>query len=139
MGDNDLSRLEADVRVMNGSLTEMAKNMKELTAFMVEQASQAKANEEKFLRIHERIDANERESRDLEGSLLELTTRVIPAIQTEAAVKGSYWKIAAAISLPVATVVGSVLWAISTGSTSTDAKIAALITAVEALVKLNGG
>lgn len=140
MGDNnDLAELKAEQRHMNSTMADIADNVKKLTDFMVEQSAQARANEEKFLRIHQRIDDAEKRQREQEHSLLTLTTEVIPSIERDAAVKGAFWKMVGAVSIPVGTAIGSIVWATTKFNGDSAKELSLLKEAVQALVKLNGG
>lgn len=137
MGDNnDLADLKADMRHMNATMINIAENVKKLTDFMVEQSAQTRANEEKFLRIHQRVDDLQHRQDEHDRSMIVLTTDVIPSIERDAAVKGAFWKMVGAVSIPVGTAIGSIVWA--TSKVNTD-ELKLLREAIDALVKMNGG
>lgn len=96
------SKLDVEIRHINATLQSLSVSMTKLSDFMVEQSAQSRANEEKLIRIHQRIDNNEHRVNHIEQSLITLTTEVIPQIEQDAAIKGEYWKIVAAIALPLA-------------------------------------
>lgn len=140
MGDNnDLAELKAEQRHMNTTMMDIADNVKKLTDFMVEQSAQARANEEKFLRIHQRIDDGEKCQREQEHSLTVLTTEVIPSIERDAAVKGALWKMVGAVSIPVGTAIGSIVWAVTRFNNDSAKELSLLKEAIQALIKTNGG
>jgi len=140
MGDNnDLTELKAEQRRMNLTMADIASNVKKLTDFMVEQSAQSRANEEKFLRIHHRIDEADKRQHEQERSMIALTTEVIPSIERDAAVRGAFWKMVGAVSIPVGTAIGSVVWATTKLNGDSVKELSLLKEAVIALVKLNSG
>ena len=136
---SDLAELKAEQRHINSTMKDIADNVKRLTDFMVEQSAQARANEERFLRIHQRIDDAEKRQGEQEHSVTVLTTEVIPSIERDAAVKGAFWKMVGAVSIPMGTAIGSIVWATCRFSGKEAEELSLLKEAVQALVKLNSG
>jgi len=134
MSDNDLAELKVEQRHMTVAMSEIAESVKKLTQFMMEQHAVSRANEEKFTRLHARIDANQDRICEQERSMNTMTTEIIPSIERDAAVKGAFWKMVGAVSIPIATAIGTIVWA-----TSRFNDQSALTEAVQTLIKIQGG
>jgi hypothetical protein len=108
--ETDLAEMKADVRHTNKTMERVAKNVEKLTEFMVESSAQARATDEKFLRLHEQIDNVGHRTDENTHSINTMMTEIIPDLERDAAVKGQNWKIAGAVAVPICTVVGTGLW-----------------------------
>ena len=138
MSDNvAVSDLKADMSRMSATIESIADNVKKLTEFMVEHSAQSRANEEKFSRTHHRINDLEERVRDLEHSLMTLSTDVIPSIKSDAAVKGAFWRMVGAVSIPVMGCLWSVIWAMNKFADNSARDIALIKEAAQTLVKLS--
>jgi len=96
------------------SLSRVADSLDEMGRVMIEIMSSSRENDQKIIRIHERLDVSDQRINEQMQSLLTLSTDVIPGIEQEVA-KNSlssavFWKFMLGVIIPISTSLGAVLY-----------------------------
>lgn len=124
---------------MEKTLDRVADSIEKLAEFMVESKANEKATEQKFIRVHERIEGNEHRINEQGQSLLTLTTHEIPAIQQEVAKNtlsaSVFWRFFFMLIMPLCSGLGGIFYIFNR---SQEAQMQAIIDAIKLIAKSLG-
>ena len=99
---------------MEKSLDRMAVSIEKMADFMIETKASERANEQKIIRIHERIDCNDTRLNQQSRTLMAVTTEVIPHLEKEVVKNtlssGVFWKFIFMLVAPMCTGIGTILY-----------------------------
>ena len=97
--------VQAENKHIEKSLSRLADSVEKMVTAVNELAIQSKVTEEKFTRVHERIDEAQTAANQANQSIMTMTTQVLPDLEANVAVNSfssqKMWKIAFAITLPL--------------------------------------
>ena len=110
--------IREEVRVaqapMERTLNNLATSMEKLADHMIESKAIERSNEQKFIRVHERIDDNTHRMNEQTHSLVTLTTDVIPQLEREVTKNtlssGVFWRFIFILATPLCGGIGTVLY-----------------------------
>jgi hypothetical protein len=122
---------------MEKSLDRMAVSIEKMADFMIESKASERANEQKIIRIHERIDSNDSRLNEMNRAMIAVTTEVIPHLEQEVA-KNSlsssvFWKFIFMLVVPMCSGIGTVLYLFQ------ESQRAQLNAIIQALGNMSGG
>lgn len=96
------------------NLDRIAASIEKMADFMIETKANERANDQKFIRIHERIDNHDYRINEQNQGLITITTEVIPHIEQEVArntlSSGVFWKFIFMLVVPMCSGIGTVLY-----------------------------
>ncbi len=96
------------------NLDRIAASIEKMADFMIETKANERANDQKFIRIHERIDNHDYRISEQNQGLITITTEVIPQIEQEVArntlSSGVFWKFIFMLVVPMCSGIGTVLY-----------------------------
>lgn len=96
------------------NLDRIADSMEKMADFMIETKANESANDQKFIRIHERIDNHDYRINEQNQGLITIATEVIPHIEQEVArntlSSGVFWKFIFMLVVPMCSGIGAVLY-----------------------------
>lgn len=114
------------------TLDRVADSMEKMSDFMIDAEANNRANDQKFIRVHERIEGHEHRINDVNQSILTITTDVIPGIEQEVAKNtlssGVFWKFIFMLVVPLCSGVGTILYVFQS---SQKAQISAIVEAIK--------
>ena len=127
-------------RHLEQAITRLTESVDRVVHTVAELAAQSKANDEKFVRVHERIDEVHHMFEDTNRAMLTITTDTLPELETSVAVNSfsaeKMWKIAFVVAVPLV----SGMWAVlDSFSASQKEQTAIIAEAVRLLATAVGG
>ncbi len=122
------------------TLDRLANSMDKMADFMVETKASERANEQKFIRVHERIDDHDHRINAQNQGLMAVTTKVIPQIEQEVAKNtlsaGVFWKFIFMLVVPLCSGLGTVLYLFQQSQKS---QMGAIVEAIKLIGKAVSG
>lgn len=122
------------------TLDRLAVSMEAMAGFMVEAKASERANEQKFIRVHERIDDHDKRVNDQNSAIIKLSTEVIPQIEQEVAKNtlsaNVFWRFIFMIVVPLCSGLGAVLYIFRQ---SQETQMKAVLEAIKMIAKTAGG
>lgn len=122
------------------TLDRMADSMEKMADFMVETKASERANEQKFIRIHERIDDNDHRTNEHGEAIITITTEQIPHLSQEVAKNtlstSVFWRFFFMLIVPLCSGLGTVLYVFNQ---SQKTQMEAVIEAIKMIAKTMGG
>lgn len=96
------------------TLDQIAVSIEKMADFMAKSKAEEKANEQKFIRVHERIDGHDHRINEQSQSLITITAELLPSLEQEVAKNtlstGVFWKFLLMAVTPLVSGLGAVLW-----------------------------
>jgi len=96
------------------TLDNIAGSIEKMADFMAKTKAEEKANEQKFIRVHERIDGHDHRINEQSQSLITITAELLPSLEQEVAKNtlstGVFWKFLLMAVTPLVSGLGAVLW-----------------------------
>ena len=99
------SIIQQENQIMKETMNKLAKSMDRMAESLIQLTTQSSVNEEKFVRVYQRIDDTHKLANETNKGLLAVTTEILPDLETKVALNSftlnKMWKISLIIAAPI--------------------------------------